>query len=239
MKRFVVVVLASLVLVPARSGDADGQLHDERHRGLERMVPEQRHDSLGGHGAGNVTSSTGCELAELVTTEGTVVAHVHSHVQRRLDVVDRDAEDRQDGARRLGRDAGACSRRERLVQPPGRVRVLGNGRNVRHRRLLGPVLRRRRRLLGVGHGHVHRRRRQREQHGACRSSTTPPSDRLALRRPAARPQGLVPEARHGELRRHGPHVRDRSLYSTHAVRRPGSTKRCRGRVVPRRGRELG
>ena len=96
MKRFVVVILASLVLAPAAaatptvsftmSGTAGSNGWFRSNVTIHWVVTEQ----------GSVTSSTGCELAELVTTEGPSLAHLHRHFQRRLDVGDRGAEDRQD-----------------------------------------------------------------------------------------------------------------------------------------------
>ena len=49
MRRLVALILASLVLAPAARRTADGELHDDGHRGSERLVPEQRHDPLDCH----------------------------------------------------------------------------------------------------------------------------------------------------------------------------------------------
>ena len=172
MKRFVAVVLASLVLAPGAaatptvsftmSGTAGSNGWFRSNVTINWVVTE----------LGSVTSSTGCELAQHVTTEGssshtcTVTFDGGSTSAIATPKIDKTA------PRRLRRDARARSRRERLVQPSRGVRVLGSGRNVRDRRLLVPVLRRRRRRLGVGYGHVHRCRRQREPVRPCRSSTT-------------------------------------------------------------------
>ena len=67
---------------------------------------------------------------------------------------------------------------------------------------------------------------------------TPPAVTAVVGSQAGR-QGLVPEAAHGQLRRHRRHLRDRRVHRPDPLRRPRSGQGGRRRRVPRRRRERG
>ncbi len=142
MKRFVVVVLASLVLAPGRSGDADGQLH-------ARAAPRARTD--GSRATSRFTGWSRSQDERDVEHRLPSGRADHDRRDRRRDTcpVDYSAEarrqatatteDRQDGTdRRLGRAPARAPDADGWYNHPVAVRVQRAGRNVRARGLLRP-----------------------------------------------------------------------------------------------------
>ena len=235
MKRFVVVLWPRSFSRPVAAATPTVSFTIERHRGLPiRMVPEQRHDSLGGHGARKRDVEHRLRAGRARHDRGTVLAHLHRHFQRRLDVGDRGAEDRQDAhpASRPRRPRALPTRTVGITSPVA-FAFAGTDATSGIAGCSSPS------YGGADGSSVSVTGTCTDVAGNASSMAAVvqvrrhPSDGLALRRAAARRQGLVPEARDRELRRHGSHLWDRGLHRTRRgtpariSRRPPCVGSCR------------
>ena len=188
-------VLPALVLATGGSSDAERQLHARGTARLERLVHEQRHDSLDRYETGSLTSTPRVR-SSLSTSRPRAPSSPRVSRTVRWSASTTpigDDQDRQDGA------AGVCGATParaaglgRLVQPSRRAsRSAGTDAASGHRGLLGPTYsaaatapRRAR------HRHVHRRRRQHERTGERRVQV-----RRDTRRPSRPPSIGLPTAK--------------------------------------------